>query len=118
MEIAVTAVASIASAIIAAVATISIKRRPVLMTAEAQAQTAVNDGFAKLSASLLERLDDLEEQNAKLRAILERQHREFTGEISNLSQHVYSLEKILRDEGLPIPIRTRPAILDVVPKAN
>lgn len=103
-EIAVGAIATVVSATLATVTTVLVKRRPALISAEAQAQTAVNSGFADLSAALLKRMDD---QDRQIKTLL--------GEVDNLTQHVYSLEKILRDNGLPIPMRQRPSVLTVVP---
>lgn len=103
-EIAVTAIVGLLSAIVASVTTVLVKRQPALVTAEAAAQTTVNDGFAKLSAVLLERME-----------VQEIQIRELVSEVGNLTQHVYSLEKILRDNGLPIPVRQRPGVFSVLP---
>lgn len=97
------ALVAVISAALATVTTVIVQRKPAAVTAEAQAQTAVNDGFAKLSTKLMERMGEQDELILQLR-----------GEIENLSQHVYSLENALRKEGLPIPIRVRPQVFAVV----
>lgn len=100
---------AVISAAIGATATVLIQRKPTAMSAEAQAQTAVNDGFAKLVTTLSEQLDEA-------RAEMKAAKQELLGEIENLTQHVYSLEKLLRDEGMPVPIRHRPQVITMVPK--
>lgn len=104
-EILITACASVAAAAIASLATILVKRRPAALTAEAAWQLSNNDGFAKLNAALMKRMEEQDEVINALR-----------GEIENLTQHVYSLENILRENGQPIPVRQRPAVFSVVPK--
>lgn len=110
-EILITGVVGVISATIASVTTYLIKRKPAVvnagaaqLTAEANAQNSVNDGFAKLNAALMKRMDEQDELIQALK-----------GEVENLSQHVYSLENELRRNGLPIPVRVRPAVFSVVP---
>lgn len=65
-------------------------------TADAAFQQAMNDGFAKLTARYEALNTDLVERVEQL-----------TGEVRDLTQHIESLEKILRDEGLPVPQRRK-----------
>lgn len=66
-------------------------------TGEAAWQTSINDGFHKLT-------QDMENTNARL----ERTVQALSGEVNNLTQHVESLEAILRRRGLKIPKRPSP----------
>lgn len=107
------------SAVISAAVTVIVTRRPAQVTAEAaqltaQAagvsaeaawQTAMNEGFAKLSAQYEDRNKELGEQVTRLE-----------GTVNNLVQHVESLETILRANGLPIPLRPVPLSEIVPPK--
>lgn len=113
-EIIVTCIGTVVGGLIGAVTTYLIKRKPAIvladaahLTAEAGMQVSVNDGFAKLNAALMKRMD---EQDAKIV--------ELTGEVANLSQHIYSLEAELRKHDIPIPVRIRPAVFSVVPGGN
>lgn len=63
-------------------------------TAESRVQEAINSGFEKLTARYEERDEAWQLEVSQLR-----------GEIRDLSQHVESLEKILRENGIPIPQR-------------
>lgn len=81
-----------------------VSRRPgkaVEVQAEAAWQTAMNDGFAKLSAQQTARNKELVAEVADLR-----------GDIANLAAHVEGLETILRANGLPIPKRPVPVNMD------
>lgn len=97
---------SVLSAAIGTLAAILVRRKPALMSAEATAQSAVNDGFAKLAAALTEQLMEARREIQELR-----------GEIADLTQHLYSLETVLRKENIPIPLRVRPHIMTVVPRS-
>lgn len=84
-----------------------------LKTADAAAQDTINAGFKTL-------MDASEEA----RASLEAQVAELTGHVRQLVQHVDSLEIILRDQGLPVPVRPFPHPLalpivlgDTIPRA-
>jgi len=62
-------------------------------SASAQLQDALNNGFRVLDEAR-------KRENAELR-----------GRIASLEQHVFSLENILREKGIPIPARPRPAVV-------
>lgn len=97
--------ASIVAALVASVTTFIVQRKPALVTAEAMAQTSVNNGFAELAKSLMGELNSARDEIKQLR-----------GELADMTQHLYSLETILRQEGLPIPVRVRPAVFTVATK--
>lgn len=78
--------------------------KPASKTADAAVQTAINDGFAKLMAER-ERLDEV------LRSEME----DLRGEVRNLTQHVISLESLLRDNGLEAVIPPRPVKGEIQP---
>ncbi len=89
---------------VSAVTTWLVHRRPVQVTAhaaevdaDASWQTAMNDGFAKLSTQYETRNKELVDEVGQLRS-----------EVRGLAQHVESLETILRANGLPIPRRPVP----------
>lgn len=65
-----------------------------LLTGEAVAQGKVNEGFVAL-------LDGFKQTQADANEKIE----VLTGEVRELTQHIISLENILRDNGLPIPQR-------------
>lgn len=96
---------ALAVAALSSVVTLIISRKPVQVTAEAAWQTAMNDGFKKLSEQYEARNQELGDQVTRLE-----------GTVNNLVQHVESLETILRANGLPIPLRPVPVAELVAPK--
>lgn len=102
-EIVVGACSAVAVAAVSSCATIFATRKPAVINAQSSADMTALKGFAELSAALLKRMGEQDDTIQQLK-----------GEVENLSQHVYSLENELRRNGLPIPVRQRPAVFSVV----
>jgi len=103
-----------AGAVSTALATIIVQRRPASVTADAQARAAdaqyekaIHEGFAKLLGEAMEQLNGAKAEIQMLR-----------GELTNLIQHIDSLERLLREQGVDIPMRQRPHVLTVIPASK
>ncbi len=66
-------------------------------------QTAINDGFAKLTQGLQEERDMYRDQLARERVEHARAEAELRGEIRNLRQTIESLKNFLRRSGFHVP---------------
>lgn len=66
-------------------------------------QTAIGDGFVKLTNELQEERLELRKQMNDERLRVAAEHAELRGEIINLTQVVEGLKRILRQNGIPIP---------------
>lgn len=73
------------------------------MLGKAAFQTAINDGFAKLTAELRKERDDLRAELHQERVVGAAERASLKGEIRNLMQTIESLKSELRRHGLPIP---------------
>lgn len=96
--------AAVVSALASSAVTLLVTRKPAEVTANAAIQTAINDGFAKLSARYEARDQALVAEITALR-----------GDVEALTTHLDGVEGALRERGLPIPPRpprqTRPPLL-------
>lgn len=84
-------------------------------------QTAINDGFSRLTADLQEERNALRTELVNERIERAKKEAELTGAILNLTQTVESLKNLLRRNGIPVPDAVQPAAdfveLDSGPKA-
>lgn len=106
----VTALGALLVAVVSGLVTWIVARvnvRPADKTADASFQQAMNEGFATITARY-------EAMNAELMERVD----QLSGEVRDLTQHIESLERILRDEGLPVPERRRPHRLARPPLAG
>jgi hypothetical protein len=83
--------------------------QPATMAAEADLQQSINDGFSRL---MLERKKIDDERDLIWRGLIE----DLRGDVRNLTQHVESLERLLRENGLghvipPRPVKGEPQAL-------
>lgn len=93
--------AALVAAVASSVTTLIVSRKPAIAaatTADAAWVTAMAAGFKELTAAQERREKALMAQVSRLE-----------NAVNGLSQHVYTLEDILRDSGLPIPERPDPA---------
>jgi len=97
-------VAALVAAVLSSFATVVASRltaKPAYITAEAAVQGMINDGFAHLMAAR----DAADAQRAKE---WQETVNHLMGEIRNLTQHVESLETIMRKRGLGHIVPPRP----------
>lgn len=79
------------------------------MLGKAAFQTAINDGFAKLTTELQQERDTLRKELVDERIARAQKEAELTGAILNLTQTVESLKSLLRRNGIPVPDAVQPA---------
>ena len=94
----------------------------------ASIQTAINNGFEVLARQMHQELEALQEDNERLRIEVAslgeeiiRLHQtvdEQSGEIRGLSQHVASLEALLRTAGIEVPERPAREVLPFDPPSG
>jgi hypothetical protein len=83
--------------------------------AGAAVQVAINAGFEILTKAMRAEMDELRGEVTRMSQTIAAQDatiQEQTGELRNLSQHVVSLEKVLRDNGIDVP--ERPVVASVL----
>jgi hypothetical protein len=113
------AASAAAAAIVTVLGAVGVARyqsKPANQTAGAQMQIAINAGFEILSKAMHAEMEGMRQELSDARDAMAGQERtiqELTGEIRNLSQHVVSLEKILRDAGMEVP--DRPQVAAILP---
>lgn len=71
-------------------------------------QTAINDGFAKLTTELQQERDTLRQELVAERVSRAAKEAELHGAILNLTQTVESLKALLRRNGIPVPEAQQP----------
>ncbi len=78
------------------------------MLGRAAFQTAINDGFAKLTQDLQDERDLLRKELVAERVSRAAKEAELHGAILNLTQTVESLKALLRRNGIPVPEMHQP----------